>query len=237
MAEFRPLSEICLSPYDRARLLVSRLPELKPEAVDLDECCPICLLTFRTFFEEGSGSGNENKEGGYEQSDNERGVTKLVGCGHVFCRKDLNEWILGLHGTCPICRHRFLDIKPPSESDDESSDGGEWLPNSNSDDPDFEDEEDVFMDETDEFGDVEPDVDLRDGTGIGDMDWQTDGTDWDEDGGLGTDEDWGLTDWDSSMSSESGFASAEESTAEDTPGIHDGTDAETSDSSVQGGAK
>lgn len=33
-----------------------------------------------------------------------------------------------MHGTCPTCRHPFLDIQPPSDSDDESSDGGEYLP-------------------------------------------------------------------------------------------------------------
>jgi hypothetical protein len=46
------------------------------------------------------------------------------------------------HGSCPTCRNTFLYIRP-SESDDESSDGGEYIPN-----PDeFEEEdEDPFVD-------------------------------------------------------------------------------------------
>ncbi|KAJ8475146.1 hypothetical protein ONZ45_g15712 [Pleurotus djamor] len=58
----------------------------------------------------------------------ESGVTKLTACGHIFCRKDLIAWIRGLHGSCPTCRHIFLDVRPISDSDDESSDGGEYVP-------------------------------------------------------------------------------------------------------------
>jgi hypothetical protein len=39
------------------------------------------------------------------------------------------------HGSCPTCRHPFLEL--PTESDDESSDGGEYV-------PDEEDEQDYF---------------------------------------------------------------------------------------------
>ena len=39
------------------------------------------------------------------------------------------------HGSCPTCRHPFLEL--PAESDDESSDGGEYV-------PDEEDEQDYF---------------------------------------------------------------------------------------------
>ncbi|KZT29315.1 hypothetical protein NEOLEDRAFT_1175025 [Neolentinus lepideus HHB14362 ss-1] len=226
MAELLSFANTCLNSYDRARLLVSKLPDLKREEVPSDECCPICLLTFRSFYEEDSASAMETKGKDGEDGGAERGVTKLMGCGHLFCRKDLNEWILGLHGTCPICRHRFLDIKPPSESDDESSDGGEWLP-TNSDG--LEEEEDVFMDpdtdaftddaDEDAFGDVAPSA--------GDMDFDME---WDEELEVDSEEDWGLTDRDSSMSSEgefaTGFMSAEED--EDNTGIHDGVDADTS---------
>lgn len=51
----------------------------------------------------------------------------------------------------------FLDIKPPSDSDDESSDGGEYLPDED------EDDEDLFLLETDGFTDEgELDVDEMD---------------------------------------------------------------------------
>ena len=50
------------------------------------------------------------------------------------------------HGTCPACRHSFLDVKPVSESDDESSDGGEYNPEDRDDDVD-----DDFMDDYDGF--------------------------------------------------------------------------------------
>jgi len=68
------------------------------------------------------------------------GITKLIGCGHTFCRRDLAQWILSGHGSCPICRHVFLDIVEPPEpetSDDDytpSSDleyggdsGSDWM--------------------------------------------------------------------------------------------------------------
>lgn len=40
----------------------------------------------------------------------------------------LVQWIQSRHGTCPTCRFPFLDVRPPSDSDDESSDGGEYVP-------------------------------------------------------------------------------------------------------------
>jgi hypothetical protein len=76
-----------------------------------------------------------------------------------------------------------LDIRPPSDSDDESSDGGEYL-------PDDDDEEDAFPD-TDGFasesGDpMAEDIDLEGYTSWSgsynahdvqdDMDWETDFT-------------------------------------------------------------
>jgi hypothetical protein len=47
-----------------------------------------------------------------------------------------------MHGTCPTCRHPFLDIRPPSESEDESSDGGEYVPDYDFDTDGFTDAED-----------------------------------------------------------------------------------------------
>jgi hypothetical protein len=64
------------------------------------------------------------------------------------------------HGTCPTCRHPFLEIKPPSESDDESSDGGEWLP-TEEDDLDDGDDFDMWEDD-DGASELEFDTDMRD---------------------------------------------------------------------------
>ena len=58
------------------------------------------------------------------------------------------------HGTCPTCRHAFLDIKPLTDSDFESSDE-DYVPGD-----DEEEEDDVFMDTEDDwdFDDVEYDA-------------------------------------------------------------------------------
>jgi hypothetical protein len=65
----------------------------------------------------------------------------------------VNEKLMQLslqHGSCPTCRHIFLDIRPPSESDGESSDG----------DYNYEDEEDVEEElEVDEM-DLDEDEDM-----------------------------------------------------------------------------
>ncbi|KAG6855144.1 hypothetical protein C0991_006073 [Blastosporella zonata] len=135
-----------------------------------------------------------------EDSYGESGVTKLVACNHIFCRKDLTQWIQSMHGNCPTCRHIFLDIRPPSDSDDESSDGGEYIPG----DEDFiDDEDDAFMD-TDGFSDA---FDYT-------TDDMADALDWGEEDNRDTDmedveldevdheSEWGLTDGESSMASE-----------------------------------
>ena len=49
------------------------------------------------------------------------------------------------HGTCPACRHVFLDIKPVSESDNESSDD-DYIPGDDYED----DEEDLEFTDDDE---------------------------------------------------------------------------------------
>jgi len=105
------------------------------------------------------------------------------------------------HGNCPTCRHTFLDIRLPSESDDESSDGGEYIP-----DDDFDDEEDGFIDTSDGFSDafdyLAEDMD----TDVGD-EWGDEAPAIDADMEDAVDEIddeavWGLTDGESSNMSE-----------------------------------
>ncbi|KAJ7498971.1 hypothetical protein FB451DRAFT_18445 [Mycena latifolia] len=136
-----------LSPGDRIAAFLLSLPSLARDALDSNDCCPICLTSFEALLTESASAHND-----------EGGVTKL-NCGHVFCRKDLLEWIRNLHGSCPTCRDLFLDIHPPG-SDDESSDGGEYVP----DDDDDDDEQDAFIDTSDGFteGDFEMDLDSDD---------------------------------------------------------------------------
>ncbi|KAJ6484973.1 hypothetical protein C8R47DRAFT_540480 [Mycena vitilis] len=123
------------SVEDRIATFIHSLPVLTKEDLDLEDSCPICLNSFETILQE-----------------SDSGVTKL-NC-HIFCRRDLVEWIRNLHGSCPTCRFEFLDIHPPG-SDDESSDGGEYIPNE-----DDEDEEDAFIDTSDGFTDRDYDMDL-----------------------------------------------------------------------------
>jgi hypothetical protein len=65
-----------------------------------------------------------------------------------------------MHGTCPSCRHLFLDIQVP---DDESSDGGEYVPG------DHEvDDDDMELDPTepeDELDEEALEVDIMDEPG------------------------------------------------------------------------
>ncbi|KAF8195949.1 hypothetical protein K438DRAFT_1826782 [Mycena galopus ATCC 62051] len=129
-------------PDSLVSVFINNLPVLSEDQVDSTDCCPICLVSFESILADS------------EPNNEECGVTKLD-CSHIFCRKDLLEWIRNLHGNCPTCRSEFLDIHPPG-SDDESSDGGEYIP-PNDDDLD---EEDAFIDTSDGFTDADFDMEL-----------------------------------------------------------------------------
>lgn len=148
--------DILLNGYERMCLAISSLPTLEEKDIPLDESCPICLNSFKSIHE-GETQSDGTLVGLLVHPIELRGVTKLEGCGHVFCRVDLIEWIRGRHGTCPACRHQFANIRPLTESDYESSDG-EYVPGE-----DDEEEDDGFLD-TDDFDgdDFEFDVDEMD---------------------------------------------------------------------------
>ncbi|KAH8830810.1 hypothetical protein DL96DRAFT_1707602 [Flagelloscypha sp. PMI_526] len=127
---------------------IEELPVITKEDIDASgqDSCPICLTDFESLLAS-------------EHTDPDRlsGATKVPTCNHVFCRQDLAEWIKGLHGSCPTCRHPFVDLDPLP--DDESSDGGEYIPADDLDnddelfddsfltsEPDFEQDEDVDFD-------------------------------------------------------------------------------------------
>ncbi|TFY59998.1 hypothetical protein EVJ58_g5424 [Rhodofomes roseus] len=152
---------------ERVEHAVATLPTLGKEEIPLDDACPICFQNFEAIFEGKTQEDTTFDNALLIASDPEelRGVTQLRGCGHVFCRKDLIEWIRGWHGTCPACRAQFANIRPPSDSEDGSSDG-DYVPNDDEEDDDL-DEDDGFVEsdgwdtggEDEDFGfDVEGDV-------------------------------------------------------------------------------
>ena len=76
------VAELHLSMQERIRLAISRLPILTKAEIPPEDSCPICLNPFDAILE-----GNDQAEAsGAPESDETAGVTKLVGCGHVFCR-------------------------------------------------------------------------------------------------------------------------------------------------------
>jgi len=108
------------------------------------DACPICLSSFESILDSG-------------RPDELAGVTKLR-CGHIFCIADIHEWINTSRGSCPTCRDVFLII--PEPSDDESSDGGEYIPGSDSIRDDFMDGDTWTDEEVDTWTDME-DVSLE----------------------------------------------------------------------------
>ncbi|KAF8913855.1 hypothetical protein CPB84DRAFT_1757734 [Gymnopilus junonius] len=147
-AAYELVQDALLTPHSRINLVLSSLPTLHKNDVDLEEQCPICLMPFASIFAEQDEQA--------QQILPLSGLTRL-GCGHVFCRRDLTEWVRSLHGNCPTCRYTFLNIRAQSDSDDESSDGGEYIPNPEELD---DDDEDAFLDSIDSF--TEADTDAED---------------------------------------------------------------------------
>ncbi|KAF5331676.1 hypothetical protein D9611_007717 [Ephemerocybe angulata] len=128
---------------------VADLPVLQKTDVDLSDACPVCTTSFGELFDEEAEylkkveAGGLQPEGkGKKEAEAYFGVTKVEYCGHTFCRSDIAQWVIGeAKGTCPFCRHLIVEI--PSETDDESSDGGEYIPEGD----DFEEElTDVYSD-------------------------------------------------------------------------------------------
>lgn len=117
---------------------LASLDLLPPKDIpNLDDSCPICLMTFRNILEQ-----REDDLHGKTVA----GVARVGGCGHMFCAEDLSEWIKGRHGTCPTCRHEFFPELRPVDSDAESSDG-DYVPTEYEGESDFDtDYEDGFMD-------------------------------------------------------------------------------------------
>ncbi|KAL5527677.1 hypothetical protein ACEPAG_6478 [Sanghuangporus baumii] len=85
---------------DKKRL-IDRLPSLTEDNLNTlgqkDSCCPICLNSFAVILEAEVIALAMETPALWAL-----GVTQL-GCGHIFCRKDITTWILE-NDTCPTCR-------------------------------------------------------------------------------------------------------------------------------------
>lgn len=66
-----------MSPQERIERFLESLPVLDKDSVGLEDSCPICLMPFTSIFAEDCSAEPEMA-----------GVTKLTGCGHIFCRRE-----------------------------------------------------------------------------------------------------------------------------------------------------
>ncbi|KAI8978687.1 hypothetical protein BD414DRAFT_444837 [Trametes punicea] len=100
----------------RARLdnFANSLPRLSESDLaalgQSDSTCPICLTSLLALLaEEEMALAMDSPAHPAE----ELGVTRLVQtCGHVFCRKDIREWLFQGNTTCPTCRRPFMTPSP-----------------------------------------------------------------------------------------------------------------------------
>jgi len=74
------IHDALIPTQERIKQMLASLPVLRKEELDLEESCPICLVPFGVVFEEEELEQNEEGQTG--------GVTKLVECRHIFCRKE-----------------------------------------------------------------------------------------------------------------------------------------------------
>ena len=77
------VAELHLSVQERIQLAISRLPALSKDEIPLDDSCPICINPFEAILD---GKAREGLGEESPQDDELAGVTKLVGCGHIFCK-------------------------------------------------------------------------------------------------------------------------------------------------------
>ncbi|GJE97163.1 RING domain-containing protein [Phanerochaete sordida] len=92
---------------------VSSLPRLsEQDLISLNEAessCPICLNQFHTIATEEEMALAMDSPATPVQA---LGVTKLHDCGHIFCRKDIINWLDQGRNSCPSCRHALVPGLP-----------------------------------------------------------------------------------------------------------------------------
>lgn len=77
------VAELHLSVQERIQLAIQRLPVLTKDEIPQDDSCPICINTFEAIMD---GKAREGLGEESPKDDELAGVTKLVGCGHIFCK-------------------------------------------------------------------------------------------------------------------------------------------------------
>ncbi|PCH40091.1 hypothetical protein WOLCODRAFT_23834 [Wolfiporia cocos MD-104 SS10] len=102
----------------RLEQLADNLPRLTEHDLQTlgqaDEVCPICLNPFHALLaEEEMALAMDSPAHPIE----ELGITRLKeSCGHIFCRRDIRNWMREGHETCPTCRCPFLPSDPGDDN-------------------------------------------------------------------------------------------------------------------------
>ena len=69
----------------RIAATIAALPSLTHQDVPLDDSCPICLVPFVQILQ---GLDHAESPDAAVEEPSACGITKLPGCGHLFCRKE-----------------------------------------------------------------------------------------------------------------------------------------------------
>ncbi|KAH8104548.1 hypothetical protein BXZ70DRAFT_921417 [Cristinia sonorae] len=100
--------------HSRNTEFIESLPKLTEKDIATlelsDSSCPICIVPFSTILtEEEMALAMDSPAYALE----DLGVTKLdQTCGHAFCRKDIRNWLLAGHNSCPTCRRALVVTTP-----------------------------------------------------------------------------------------------------------------------------
>jgi hypothetical protein len=113
------ISELRTSAQQQCQELVGNLPRLQEaDVISLghqDSVCPICFTPVLALLAEEETALVMDSPAHPQE---ELGVTRLAQpwqCGHLFCRRDISQWIRGGHDSCPTCRRPL--VAPNAHSD------------------------------------------------------------------------------------------------------------------------
>jgi len=107
--------------HERLAAFIDGLPKLTERDLtalgEADSPCPICLTPFMVLLtEEEMAQAMDSPAHPIEDF----GVTRLVQtCGHIFCRKDIRNWMREGRKTCPTCRRPFMEHDAGDNAHDE----------------------------------------------------------------------------------------------------------------------
>jgi len=107
--------------HERLAAFLEGLPKLTEHDLaalgEGDSPCPVCLTPFQALLaEEETAHAMDSPAHPVE----DLGVTRLVQtCGHMFCRKDIRNWMREGRKTCPTCRRPFMEPDPNDHANEE----------------------------------------------------------------------------------------------------------------------